>query len=89
MSYYYSDQPINYNLFSSNPLGAMASSSNLSGSKELKTYDKMCDKGAKNIATGEFGYKMKQDVLTSSFDSCDFTEIKRIRLDSSEKVRTI
>ena len=49
----------------------------------------MCDKAVENIGAGEFGHKEKYDVLTSSFDSCDFTEIKRIRLDSSEKVGTI
>ena len=83
---------LNHNLFYSNPNGAcatMAACSNLGDSKELVSCEKMCDKAVENIGAGEFGHKEKYDVLTSSFDSCDFTEIKRIRLDSSEKVGTI
>ena len=55
----------------------------INDSKDLSYYEKMNDKGNKNY---EVEQKQNQDLLNSSFDTCDFTEIKRIRLDSAETV---
>ena len=55
----------------------------INDSKDLSYYEKMNDKGNKNY---EVERKQNQDLLNSSFDTCDFTEIKRIRLDSAETV---
>ena len=55
----------------------------INDSKDLSYYEKMNDKGNKNY---EVEHKQNQDVSNSGFDTCDFTEIKRIRLDSAETV---
>ena len=55
----------------------------INDSKDLSYYEKMNDKGNKNY---EVEQKQYQDALNSSYDTCDFTEIKRIRLDSTETV---
>ena len=55
----------------------------INDSKDMAYYEKMNDKGFKNY---EVEHKQNQDALNSSFDTCDFSEIKRIRLDSAETV---
>ena len=58
----------------------------MTNSKDLTSYEKFYDKGLKNFEACELGQTEKQKALNSSFDTCDFTEIKRIRLDSAETV---
>ena len=72
-------------LFFSNSLGA-CSKLLMDDSNDSTSYDKMCGKELKNFATCDLEQKQNHDSLNSSFDACNFTEIKRIRLDSAETV---
>ena len=75
----------NFILFYSNSLGA-CSKLVIDDSNDSISYDKLCGKELKNFAACDLRQKEIQDSLNSSFDACDFTEIKRIRLDSAETV---